>query len=221
MSSDYIPGPDADFTAWLNNFINFANANLADLGLVAADLAPLQAAFTTWNTAFDAHVAAQAAARGTRETKDAARKDAERLARPMVQRLQTAGTVSNAQRQSLGVTPRSTTRTEAAEPTSRPVATVDTSQRLQHTISFVDELSPTTRAKPAGISGCEVWVKVGGEAPVDPSELKYLATDTRTPYTAGYDGNDGGKIAYYMLRWVNTRGERGPWSQTVAATITA
>jgi hypothetical protein len=66
-----------------------------------------------------------------------------------------------------------------------------------------------------------VWVKVGGPAPTDPSELTYLATDTKTPYTAAFDGVDGGKIAYYMLRWVNSRGERGPWSQTVAATVTA
>jgi hypothetical protein len=100
------------------------------------------------------------------------------------------------------------------------VATVDTSQRLQHTISFVDELSPTSKAKPGGVSGCEVWVKIG-TAPADPNELSYLATDTRTPYTAVFEGADGGKMANYMLRWVNTRGERGPWSQTVSATITA
>ncbi len=221
MSTDYIPSADAEFSGWLNNFITFANANLAALGLAAADIAPLQAASTTWNTAYDGHLSAQATGKGARETKDEARKDAERLARPLVQRLQLTGTVSNAQRQSLGVSPRSTTRTVAGEPTTRPVATVDTSQRLQHTITFVDEQSPTSRAKPTGISGCEVWVKVGGVSPVDPSELSYLATDTRTPYTAAFDGDDGGKIAYYMLRWVNTRGERGPWSQTVAATITA
>lgn len=27
-------------------------------------------------------------------------------------------------------------------------------------------------------------------------------------------------VAHYMLRWVNTKGEQGPWSQTVSATIT-
>jgi hypothetical protein len=35
------------------------------------------------------------------------------------------------------------------------------------------------------------------------------------------NGADAGKPAFYMLRWVNPRGERGPWSQTVSATITA
>ena len=141
--------------------------------------------------------------------------------RPLVAQLQARPTVTDAQRQSLGITVRSTTRTAVSAPTTKPVATVDTSQRLQHTIAFVDELTPTSRAKPDGVSGCEIWVKVDGPAPADPSECRYVATDTRTPYGAQYEGSEAGKIAYYMLRWVSTRGETGPWSQTVAATVTA
>lgn len=220
-SNDYIPSADADFSAWLNNFITYANANLTPLGLVAADVVPLQTAATGWETAYAANIAAQAASQGARQEKDGARKSAEALARPLVQRLQKTGTVKDSHRESLGLNLQSTTRTAVGEPTSRPVATVDTSQRLQHTISFVDEATPRSRAKPAGVLGCEVWMKVGNVAPADPSELTYLATDTRTPYTTIFDGADAGKIAYYMLRWVNSRGERGPWSQTVAATITA
>jgi len=34
--------------------------------------------------------------------------------------------------------------------------------------------------------------------------------DTRTPYTADWTGADAGKVAHYLLRWVNTRGEKGP-----------
>ena len=29
------------------------------------------------------------------------------------------------------------------------------------------------------------------------------------------------KVAHYKLRWVNTRGEKGPWSETASATIGA
>lgn len=221
MSSDYIPSSDSDFNTWLKNFNQYANANLAALGLVAADLAPLQTASTAWDTAYSDNITAQGAAQGARQTKDTARKDVEAQARPLVQRLQTAPTVKDSHRESLGMNVRSTTRTAAVAPTSRPVVMIDTSQRLQHTISFMDENTPNSRAKPGDVSGCEVWVKIGGTAPVDPSECTYLATDTRTPYTAVYDGADGGKTAFYMLRWVNSRGERGPWSQTAGATITA
>lgn len=93
--------------------------------------------------------------------------------------------------------------------------------RLQHTIHFTDESTPTRRAKPAGVIGAEVWVKVDGPPPVDPGELEFLAVDTRAPYTRDYAGPQGGKPAHYMLRWVNSKGETGPWSETATATIGA
>ncbi len=42
--ADYIPGGDAAFSAWLDNFVTYATANL---GLVAGDLTPI----TTGQTA--------------------------------------------------------------------------------------------------------------------------------------------------------------------------
>ncbi len=32
--TDYIPAPDAEFNAWQQNFVTYANTNLAALGLV-------------------------------------------------------------------------------------------------------------------------------------------------------------------------------------------
>ena len=84
-----------------------------------------------------------------------------------------------------------------------------------------DEATPTRRAKPAGVRGAQVWVKIGDPALADPSELTFLATDTRTPYLAKFDGADAKKVAHYMLRWESTRGETGPWSETASATIGA
>ncbi len=69
------------------------------------------------------------------------------------------------------------------------------------------------------MAGCEIWVKVGGTPPADASELTYVATDTATPYLAEYPGAKAGQMATYCLRWVNTRNERGPWSEPVSATI--
>ena len=67
--------------------------------------------------------------------------------------------------------------------------------------------------------GCEIWVKIGTTPPADSSECTFLALDTASHYTAEYPGADAGKTAYYMLRWVTTRGDKGPWSETLAATI--
>ena len=34
-----------------------------------------------------------------------------------------------------------------------------------------------------------------------------------------YPGTDANKIAHYTLRWMNRRGEKGPWFKTAGATI--
>ena len=64
-----------------------------------------------------------------------------------------------------------------------------------------------------------IWSKIGDSATVDPSECTFLALDTASPYTAVNSGADAGEKANYMLRWVNRAGDKGPWSETVSATI--
>ena len=44
---------------------------------------------------------------------------------------------------------------------------------------------------------------------------------TRPSFRAEFKAGEGGKTAVYMARWVNTRGEKGPWSEITAATVAA
>ncbi len=185
------------------------------------DIPPVATAQTAWSTDYGANTAAQAAAQAARQAKSAARSAFEGVVRPLVGRLQASADVDDTERAALGITVPDTKPTPVGPPTTRPLVTVDTSQRLQHTIAFQDELTPTSRAKPAGVRGAQIWVKIGDPPPTDPNELTFLATDTRTPYVANFDGADANQVAHYMLRWESTRGETGPWSETASATIGA
>ncbi len=222
MSTDYIPGADGAFNDWQKNFVSYATTNAVALGLdPLVDIPPLTAAQGSWDADYPANGTAQAAAHSARQAKDGTRKAYEALVRPLVARLQASPDVDDAERAALGITVPDKISTRAEIPATRPVVSVDTSQRLQHTVSFADEATPTRKAKPAGVMGAEIWVKIGDPPPLDPNELKFLATDTRTPYVATYPGADANKTAHYMLRWINTRGEKGPWSETASATIGA
>ena len=66
---------------------------------------------------------------------------------------------------------------------------------------------------------CEIMVKIGDPAPVDAGQCVFLALDTASPYVATYEGADANKTAHYMLRWTTRAGDKGPWSETVSATI--
>lgn len=221
---DYIPAPDAQFNTWQQAFTAYLAANFAALGLVAADVTPVTTAQAGWSSAYTDHQNRANAAQAARNFKDTQRGSYEAVIRPLVRRLQASTAVDDGERAALGITVPDPTSTPAPIPTSRPVGQVDTRQRLQHTISWADEGTPTSKGKPFGVNGAEVWVKIGPatEAPPDdPSEFVFETLDTRSPHLIVYTGPDGGKTAHYILRWVNTRGQKGPWSETVSATIGA
>ncbi len=218
--ADYIPGPDASFQAWQSNFVTYANANLAALGLTAADMAPITANQAVWATAFPAHVAAVNAAKAAKQTKDEARAAYVAVIRPLVRRLQASAVVSDAEKASLGITVASGGG-PIGPPTTSPICAVECGARLQHTLRFVDEQTPTRKAKPAGVMGVEIWRKVGITPPAGEGELQFVAVDTNAPAVLTYPAADGGKTAYYWLRWVSPTGERGPWGEQSQATIAA
>lgn len=216
---DYIPGADASFDAWQANFVSVVGGNLAGYGLVAGDLAPITTAQTAWSTSFPDHQTAQAAAQAAKQTKDADRSALEAAVRLVVRKIQATPTVSDADKAAAGITVPDSTPTPSGPPTTAPVAKVDTSQRLQHTVHFTDSATPTSKAKPPGVRGCEIWMKVGTPPPASASDLHFVTLDTRTPHVITFDGADANKTVTYWLRWVSTRGETGPWSAAVSATV--
>ena len=225
MANDYIPGSDTGFQAWVANFVTYAGAHLVELGITPPDIVPILAGKADFDTKMSANVASQQAAQSARQAKDDSRDALESLVRTLVSQLQVSPAVDDTERAALGITVPDRVRTAVAgDITTRPIGVVDTSQRLRHEIRFSDEATPTRRAKPAGVMGCEIWVAVsavGEAAPVSADGLSFLSLDTASPYIAEFDGADGGKTAHYMLRWVKSSGEKGPWSETVSATITA
>ncbi len=183
------------------------------------ELAALKSNQTAWETAYTNHQTAQIAAQSACRGKDDSRKISQSLIRKVTRRLQVNPMVTDEVRESLKITVPQRQRTSVGTPYSRPLGRVDVKDRFQHVIHFVDEASQRRR-KPAGVFGCEIWVKLGDAPPTDPSsELKFLGINTSTPFKITYQGVDANKTAHYMLRWVNNRGLAGPWSPTVSAII--
>lgn len=219
---DYIPSSDAEFDSWQINGLTYLNANLANLGLTAldADVAAVNTGQTGWTPAYSGHITAQAAAEAARAGKDTSRATFEIALRRLFGRLQRSTSVSDAERQALGITVRDTIPTAVPIPTTKPVLLPDTSARLRITIGFADEGTPTSKAKPFGVIGCELWMKIGGAPPVDLTECEFVALDNRTPKTVEFEGADANKTVHFIGRWQNSRGEKGPLSETVSATVT-
>lgn len=222
--TNYIPRPDGDFAAFVEQYYPAVELFWNAQGLAADDLVPLKEALLAWQAAYPAHTAAAAEAGGARRAKDAARAALERQLRPITNFIQTYPATTDADRATIGITVRDTSPTPAPAPTSRPLALVDVGGRLTHRLRLVDESTPTRRGKPAGVLGAEVWVKLvdaDQPAPTDPAALTFLTMTTKPSFRAEFKAGQGGKTAVYMARWINTRGEKGPWSEVTSATVAA
>lgn len=223
-TSNYIPRPDGDFSAWAQHYYDAVEKWYSVQGFDKELLAALKKALDTWQSLYPAHVTAQQRAEGARQAKDQARVELEREIRPVTNFVQGYPKTTDADRAEIGITVRDTSKTPSPTPTTRPLVSVEGGSRLTHELRLVDEGSPTRRGKPEGVAGAEVWVKLidaGQPAPTDPSVLSFLTMTTRPTLRTDFRAADGGKTAVYMLRWVNTRGEKGPWSDVTTATVAA
>ena len=217
---DYVPGNDGEFHSWQTNLVGTTEINLTVWGILEDDFTALKVIQLKWAGAYeDAQVKTNRTAAAV-QAKDDARLLYEQALRQFInQWLANNSRVSNSDRERMGLTVKADTRTPAPKPTTAPTGSINFSTRLQHSIRFADQATPTSKAKPEGVHGCEIWMKIDGPAPVDASDLSYLGTATRSPFITTFEGKYAGKTAFYLLRWVNTRGQFGPWSSVISATI--
>ena len=223
-SKNYIPRPDGSFDAWASQYCGAIKAWWGDHGLESSDLEPLLNAAAAWQKAYPAHIAAQAAAEGARQAKDAARAAREKEVRPVTNFVQGYPKTTNADRAEMGITVRDTSPSPAPAPSSRPLALVESGQRLTHQLRLVDESTPTRRARPKGVQRAEVFVALtppGSPAPTNPSDYRYIGSVTRGETSLSFESDKGGMQAHYLSRWVSTSGATGPWSDTASATVAA
>lgn len=221
MSTDYIPKGDDEFNTYVTTqFIPVITASGTGWGLDVAQVAALGDANTVWGYAWTGFQNAENTFRSATETKNSTRGSLEALIRQAAALVQADPTVTDAQKESLGITVRKKTRTPVGVPSSTPsLARVDTSTRGILRLFIVDASTPESRAKPPGVQGCEIREQIGGTVPTDPNAMQFLAIETRMPYRADFAPTEVGKTVFLAFRWLNTRGDAGPWSEIYTESV--
>ncbi|MDR1666081.1 MAG: hypothetical protein LBS03_00065, partial [Bacteroidales bacterium] len=103
-------------------------------------------------------------------------------------------------------------RTPAPDPTTAPFGEVKTPSPGVVDIHFRDAGSES-RKKPAGVHGAEIRWTVSDTPVTDWTQLVNSSFDTNSPLRLSFAGADRGHRLYFALRWENTRGVKGPWSE--------
>ncbi len=216
---DNVPESDPEFDIWQKNLITIVESNGTAWSIPADAVTALKSKQTVWITAYGKASILKTRSSADVQEKNDARNDYEKNLRSFISEyLAFNSKITNGDRDRLQIKVRSGQRTPVGIPVTHPVGDINISKNQRHIISYVDSDS-NGKGKPEGVHGCEIWRKVGGDAPVNDGEYTYLATDTSSPYTATYGIAEISKRVYYRFRWVNTRGETGPWSTPISAIV--
>ncbi|MEZ6132523.1 MAG: hypothetical protein R3C59_27985 [Planctomycetaceae bacterium] len=219
--TSFIPPAEGNFDAFVRQFVNQVAADPTEYEVSAERVKALQTQLADWDKKYAAAVKARDAAKAATESKDEARRTLEETVRSVAKLIQANDEITNAARDAAGLPIHKTSRTPVPVPHTFPTGTVIGSDRLELTLMYSDVATPTRKARPHGVRGCEVYVAVGENPPTSPEDYRFVAFSTRTPELIKFKSDEGGQTANILLRWVNTKGESGPWSQPIMATIPA
>ena len=172
-----------------------------------------------WNDAYGVYIDPSKRTRRVVQEKNDARKGYEPALRTFIQgQLMHNPKVTDADRRNMGLPVYDRTPTPAAPPSTRPELEIDFSQIARHILRVRDSESKSA-GKPAHVIGFEIWRRTGGSNEPAYEEMQLVEQATRSPHTLEYASAERSEIVWYALRWVNTRGEKGPWSEIVSAII--
>jgi hypothetical protein len=214
-----IPAKDADFHERQEVITAKTQINLSTWGInqpwFTGQLIPAKQA---WEAAWAKYLDPAQRTRLITFSKREKRKAYEKLLRILVQMLESNPLVSDDDRREMGIAIRKPGRTPVKPPTTYPEFIIDTSIIRCLNILFWN-LGSKSKAKPHGIHGAEIRWAILDHPPLSVDELIHSGFDTRSPCKLTFDESERGKTVYFCLRWENTRGEKGPWSEIVMAII--
>jgi hypothetical protein len=208
-----IPRKDADFDLVQNAITAIALTNVTqwqlDANWINTQFVPAK---TKWTSAWNAYQHLPNRTMLITFTKNEARRKYEPLLRILVNNLKVNTKVSNDERAQMCIKIDSSSRTLMPIPIHSPGAYLEL---MEHGIVIIHfrSFEKKGKGKPYGVHGAEISWALLEYPPVNLSDLTNTSFKTRPPLTLTFDYSKRGQTLYFAMAWVNTRGEKGPWSR--------
>jgi hypothetical protein len=218
-NADYIPRSDGKFLAWVKNLFAYVLMNAMRWNITPSSWShidpPMITAYEDALKKTEDPNRGKADTQVKNQTRDALKKETRKYVKGY---LEYNPLVTDDDRVHMGLPIHDTKPTPVSDPETTPDATVETPSPGVVEFHIVDSKSGK-KAKPAGVHGCEIRWIVADTVPEDWDQLINSSFSTRTPVRISFKGPDRGKTLYFALRWENTRGVKGPWTEIMNAII--
>lgn len=204
----YIPNSDALFATWLLNFSTLLTATPTVFGLVAGDAVIVAAQNTDYQAAYTASADPGTRTPVTIAAKDAARVNAEFVARPYATQISRNPAVDPGDKAAIGVTIPDPSRTPVPAPTTTANAVLRNASAGLAILDYRDSSTPLSKAKPYGVVGVQLFASFGTVPATDPAQLEMVGQFGKSPIFMPTAGN-AGKVCTYATRYVTRSGPQG------------
>jgi hypothetical protein len=218
---DFIPTNDAVFDNWQKNLLEQLGAEgvLKKWDIPQEAFENLLPKEVEWGVRYEAAKNPKNRTQVQITAKIEARKNYEDVLRIFIKGYVTYNPkVTDDERELLGLPVHKKGRTPAPIPKRYPLFKIDSSVIRRLDVYFYDDVNER-RSKPEGVHGAEISWDFSDVPVEDPDKLVHSRFDTASPYTIEFNGEDRGRTVYIALRWENTRGEKGPWSEIITAIV--
>jgi hypothetical protein len=219
MSNDYIPESDGNLLVWSKNLFDVVDAKAKAFGLDPLEYGPILDLVGKYEAALAAALDPNHGSVDI-QAKNDARDEMKGAVRGYVsEHLEHNHLVSDADRKQMGLTVHKDTRTPSPVAEDAPVIEVDSSRIGRLKIYFFVQGSRYRKGKPKGQHCAEmVWI-ISETPPEKWSDMAHSLVDTNSPFELVFEHDQLGQTIWFAVRWENTRGEKGPWTDMIKATI--
>ncbi len=202
------------------NFSTLISNEPKRYNLSEADAAIIADVYAEWSAAYQPVTAPGTKTKVTVAAKDAARKMAEGTIRPCAQIIANDRNVTPDDKVALGLNPRVNGRTPIKPPLAGPMLSVAPAGNLLLKLTYqCSGAGVSRRAKPPGVTACQLFYAVSPTPITRQSELPLKVLATKSPVQLRFDARDANMPAYIAARWGVQTGGVSPWSRIVSFTV--
>lgn len=211
------PPKDADFNSYLIQVVPYLDTEKVRLGVSNPNITELKNLRNEWIVVYPKTVDKTQRTASLTEEKNILREKIEDLLRVIYDDIPESALTTD-DRNKLNLPERDEVLTPSEVPNFAPTAAFDRISNRMHILRISNPEDPDSKAKPEGADAVEVHRFVGDTEPTD-SDYRYIGDAREHLFESNFEEADQGKRAWYMLRYKNTRGETGPWSEPISETV--
>lgn len=217
----YMPAKLAEQVLWSANFSQQIGEPGFNVGLSEAQITAFNAVNGTLQAAWMVASDPTTRTRITVANMHTALKNMRVMAKNLVSIIQGTSTVTDGQKEALRITVRKTHPTPVPVPTTEPKIEVVKVNGHEVTLRLSDADRPTSKARPVGTMGFTLMTYVGETPSMDTQAWTLQGNRGKpTKFVVDFDQSlEPGTTVWFTAFWYNARGESGPATEPVSATI--